>query len=61
VAQTKAAQLAASRRDYAKNKVARRKAAYRRQARLFIRSHADMGDIEELRTLIDKREEELKS
>lgn len=29
--------------DYAKNKEARRHAAYRRQARLFIRSHAQLG------------------
>lgn len=53
-------QLKANRKDYDKNKEARKKSAYRRQARLFIKSHADNDDLNELKELIKNREEELR-
>lgn len=49
-------QTIASRKDYAKNKEARKRSAYHRQARLFIRSYANNSDIEELRDLLNHRE-----
>jgi len=57
---TNDSQLKANRKDYEKNKEARKKAAYRRQARLFIKSHSDISDLKELKDLIKQREEQLK-
>lgn len=52
---TSEAQKSASRAWEARNPEKARKDRYRRTARLFIRSHADMDDIEELLTLIEER------
>ena len=53
-------QQAANRRDYSKNKDARKRSAYHRQARLFIRSYADESDIKEMYQLLEQRQIELK-
>ncbi|WP_019134822.1 hypothetical protein [Kallipyga massiliensis] len=42
-----------------RNKEKTRVDNYRRTARLFIRSHATMEDLEELKTLISEREKEI--
>lgn len=42
-----------------RNKEKTRKDNYRRTARLFIRSHASMEDLEELKILISERENEI--
>lgn len=56
---TSEAQKRASRAWEARNPEKARKDRYRRTARLFIRSHADMDDIEELLTLIEERKASL--
>lgn len=55
MAKTSEAQKRASRAWEARNPEKARKDRYRRTAWLFIRSHADMDDIEELLTLIEER------
>lgn len=55
MAKTSEAQKRASRAWEARKPEKARKDRYRRTARLFIRSHADMDDIEELLTLIEER------
>lgn len=57
---TSDAQIKASRNWEKKNRRKATIASYRRTARSFIRNHAQQEDIEELRTLLNEREELLK-
>ena len=57
---TSEAQKRASRAWEARNPEKAKKDRYHRTARLFIRSHANLEDLEELRGLIKQREEQLK-
>ncbi len=52
--------MAANRADYDRNKEKRKKSAYHRQARLFIRQYAEQDDVDELKELIVERENKLK-
>ena len=57
---TSEAQVKASRKWEQKNKEKVKIGSYKRTARLFIKSHASQEDIEELKKLIEERENELK-
>jgi len=57
---TSEAQKRASRAWEERNKEKARANSYKRTARLFIRSHADIKDLEELEQLIAERRKELK-
>ncbi|MBC1228588.1 hypothetical protein [Listeria booriae] len=57
---TSEAQLAADKRFREKHREKTRLKGYARTARMFIRSHATGEDLEELKDLIQNREEELK-
>lgn len=54
-------QIKASRSWEQRNKKEARKASYKRTARLFVRSHATLEDLDELNKLIKARREELES
>lgn len=57
---TSEAQLKASRKWEEKNRKKATIASYKRTARSFIRNHAELEDLEELKELIKEREELLK-
>jgi len=57
---TSKAQVKASRKWEEKNRKKATIASYRRTARSFIRNHAEAEDIEELRQLLDEREQLIK-
>ena len=58
---TSDAQIKASRNWEQKNKENAKIGSYKRTARLFINKHSSLDDLEELKILIKKREEELKN
>ncbi|MDK8278022.1 hypothetical protein [Peptostreptococcus anaerobius] len=58
---TSDAQIKASRNWEQKNKEKAKIGSYKRTARLFINKHSSLDDLEELKILIKKREEELKN
>lgn len=57
---TSEAQVKASRKWEQKNKEKAKIGSYKRTSRLFIKNHASKEDIEELKRLIEERENELK-
>lgn len=57
---TSEAQKAASKRYREKNKEKQRVTSYRTTARMYIKSHASLEDLEEFKQLIADREKELK-
>lgn len=57
---TSDAQIKASRNWEQKNKEKAKIGSYKRTARLFINKHSRLDDLEELKILIKKREEDLK-
>lgn len=60
MSKTSEAQVKASREWEKKNPEKAKYGSYKRTARLFIRKHMTLDDVEELRSLIDERIEELK-